>query len=44
VRRIIAAARRALREPPARTDVHFHNGPHGPAPCYDPGCPRPRLA
>lgn len=25
--------------------VHFHQGPqHGPVPCFDAGCPKPRLS
>jgi hypothetical protein len=33
-----------FRAPSAET-VHFHRGPQGqPAPCYDAGCPMPRLS
>lgn len=35
-----------LRAAPHEDDlhVHFHQGPQGqPAPCFDPGCPNPRL-
>jgi hypothetical protein len=31
--------------PPADSGVHFHNGPQGqPTPCFDHGCPNPRLS
>jgi hypothetical protein len=35
---------RIFREPTTET-VHFHQGPQGqPNPCYDEGCPMPRLS
>jgi hypothetical protein len=35
---------RIFRGPEAET-VHFHRGPQGQAsPCYDHGCPMPRLS
>jgi hypothetical protein len=44
-------ARRLLRKlttaltPAGQPTVHFHRGPSGAAaPCYDTGCPRPRLS
>jgi hypothetical protein len=24
-------------------EVHFHQGPHGPAPCFEGACSSPRL-
>jgi hypothetical protein len=44
MRRILTAVKAALREPTPDVDVHFHQGPGGtPSPCYDDGCPNPRL-
>ena len=44
MRRILTAVKAALHEPTPGVDVHFHQGPAGtPSPCYDDGCPIPRL-
>jgi hypothetical protein len=43
-RRLIGVVARALREAPADTQVHFHQGSLGqPAVCHDRRCARPRL-
>jgi len=43
-RKLQAIVARLGRNPSHEAHVHFHQGPDGrPAPCFDEGCPNPRL-